>query len=36
MRNEWFQRLMNSYDRIVREHEFFNSFFAAHGPGAAS
>jgi hypothetical protein len=32
MRDEWFERLINAYDRIVRNHEFFSQFFAQQGP----
>ena len=32
MRDEWFERLITAYDRIVREHEFFSQFFAMPGP----
>lgn len=32
MRDEWFERLITAYDAILREHEFFSSFFAHSGP----
>jgi len=32
MRDEWFERLITAYDKIVREHEFFSQFFAMPGP----
>ena len=32
MRDEWFERLITAYDRIVRGHEFFSQFFAERGP----
>lgn len=32
MRDEWFERLITAYDKIVREHEFFSQFFALPGP----
>jgi hypothetical protein len=32
MRDEWFERLITAYDKIVREHEFFSQFFAQSGP----
>lgn len=28
MRDDWFERLITAYDRIVREHPFFSAFFA--------
>jgi hypothetical protein len=28
MREEWLERLMTAYDKIVREHDFFSQFFA--------
>jgi hypothetical protein len=32
MRDEWFERLVTAFDRILREHEFFSLFFAQSGP----
>lgn len=32
MRDDWCERLMSAFDRIVREHEFFSLFFARTGP----
>ena len=32
MRDEWFERLITAFDRIVREHRFFSHFFAHQGP----
>ena len=32
MRDDWFERLITAFDRIVREHEFFSLFFAQTGP----
>jgi len=31
-RDEWFERLITAYDRIVRHHELFSQFFAQQGP----
>lgn len=33
MREEWFRPLVTAFDRIVREQDFFNHFFAAAFPG---
>lgn len=33
MRDEWFRPLIIAFDRLVREQEFFNHFFAAAFPG---
>jgi hypothetical protein len=35
MREEWLHRLMTAYERIVREHPFFGSFFAHKTPALA-
>lgn len=32
MRKDWLVRLMTAYDEIVRNHAFFSTFFAHHGP----
>ncbi len=32
MRDEWFERLITAFDRIVREHAFFSHFFTQLGP----
>ena len=32
MRKEWLRRLIEAYEKIVREHEFFSHFFALEGP----
>jgi hypothetical protein len=32
MREDWLERLMTAYDKIVREHEFLSQFFAHAAP----